>query len=369
MAAPMIESTFKSFMCPIKELRLDKTLACGQSFRWKENIPGTWVGVLAGRVWKLKQNENEIFYATHGNFMQQPSKIEKRPPTKKHRKLSKKGTTEKMTRTVEEKHIWCENLGNECDNELNILSDYLQLSVKLQDLYAQWSHKDPNFREKSENFQGVRMLRQHPVENLFSFICSSNNHISRISSMVEKLCENYGEKITEIDGQAYFAFPSISSLAGEGVEEKLRQLGFGYRAKYISSSAHYLSENGGEDFLFSLREKPYEEAKQQLMKLNGVGAKVADCVCLMSMDKAGAIPVDTHVWQIASRDYIPKLKQSKSLTDNLYKEIGDHFRSLWGPYAGWAHSVLFTADLKKFKRESPDTDSKIKEKAKKKKVK
>lgn len=50
--------------------------------------------------------------------------------------------------------------------------------------------------------------------------------------------------------------------------------------------------------------------------------KVADCVCLMSMDKAGAIPVDTHVWQIAARDYIPKLKQSKSLTDNLYKEIG-----------------------------------------------
>lgn len=184
------------------------------------------------------------------------------------------GTTEQMTRTIEEKHICCENIGIEGDNELNILSDYLQLSVKLQDLYSQWSLNDPNFRDKSENFQGVRMLRQHPVENLFSFICSSNNHISRISSMVEKLCEHYGEKIIELDGQAYFAFPSISSLAGEGVEEKLRQLGFGYRARYISSSARYLNENGGEDFLFSLREQPYEEAKQQLMKLNGVGAKV-----------------------------------------------------------------------------------------------
>ena len=48
-------------------------------------------------------------------------------------------------------------------------------------------------------------------------------------------------------------------------------------------------------------------------------------MCLMSMDKAGAIPVDTHVWQIAVRDYIPKLQQSKSLTENLYREIGSKY--------------------------------------------
>ena len=59
----------------------------------------------------------------------------------------------------------------------------------------------------------------------------------------------------------------------------------------------------------------------------------------MSLDKTGAIPVDTHVWQIATKYYMPKLKQAKSLTDSIYKQIGDHFRSLYGPYAGWAHSV------------------------------
>ena len=48
-------------------------------------------------------------------------------------------------------------------------------------------------------------------------------------------------------------------------------------------------------------------------------------MCLMSMDKAGAIPVDTHVWQIVVRDYIPKLKQSKSLTENIYREIGSYY--------------------------------------------
>ena len=51
--------------------------------------------------------------------------------------------------------------------------------------------------------------------------------------------------------------------------------------------------------------------------------QVADCVCLMSLDKAGAIPVDTHVWQFAARHYLPKLQAAKSVTDKLYKEIGE----------------------------------------------
>lgn len=67
--------------------------------------------------------------------------------------------------------------------------------------------------------------------------------------------------------------------------------------------------------------------------------QVADCVCLFSLDKPGAIPVDTHVWQIAGRDYMPELKARKSLTDKIYKEIGEYFRELFGEYAGWAHSV------------------------------
>ena len=61
-----------------------------------------------------------------------------------------------------------------------------------------------------------------------------------------------------------------------------------------------------------------------LCELPGVGHKVADCVCLMSLDKTDAIPVDTHVWQISCRDYnIPELKKSKSLTNKAYKAIGD----------------------------------------------
>ena len=67
--------------------------------------------------------------------------------------------------------------------------------------------------------------------------------------------------------------------------------------------------------------------------------QVADCVLLMSMDQASAVPVDTHMFQIAAKNYMPHLKKYKSVTDKVYLEIGDHFRNLYGPHAGWAHSV------------------------------
>lgn len=92
----------------------------------------------------------------------------------------------------------------------------------------------------------------------------------------------------------------------------------------------------------------YKEAHEQLLALKGVGPKVADCVCLMGLGWGESVPVDTHVWQIAQRDY--KFGKSKSKTFNkaMYDAVGDHFRTLWGIYAGWAHSVLFTADLREF---------------------
>lgn len=67
--------------------------------------------------------------------------------------------------------------------------------------------------------------------------------------------------------------------------------------------------------------------------------QVADCICLMSLGHLQAIPVDTHVYQIAKRFYLPKLANNKTVTEKIYNEIGDHFRELYGPLAGWAHTV------------------------------
>ena len=54
------------------------------------------------------------------------------------------------------------------------------------------------------------------------------------------------------------------------------------------------------------------------------------------------------VWQIAQRDYKFGKGKHSTLTKATYDAVGDKFRSLWGKEAGWAHSVLFTADLRAF---------------------
>lgn len=85
-----------------------------------------------------------------------------------------------------------------------------------------------------------------------------------------------------------------------------------------------------------------------LLNVCCVSLKVADCICLMALDKPQAVPVDVHVWQIAQRDYDwhPTSSQAKGLSLQSSKELGNYFRKLWGSYAGWAQAVLFSADLR-----------------------
>ncbi|KAL8892022.1 MAG: hypothetical protein Q9215_001024 [Flavoplaca cf. flavocitrina] len=163
--------------------------------------------------------------------------------------------------------------------------------------------------------------------------------------------------------------PSPMMLADPKVESQLRQLGFGYRAKYLHQTAVQICQKENEKWLDNLRnpESPvlgqkvgtagemqpggragYRAAHGELLALQGVGPKVADCVCLMGLGWGEAVPVDTHVWQIAQRDYKFGKGKHSSLTKATYDAVGDRFRSLWGKEAGWAHSVLFTADLRVF---------------------
>lgn len=146
---------------------------------------------------------------------------------------------------------------------------------------------------------GVRLLRQEPTECLFSFICTSNNHISRITGMVERLCQALGAPLDQLDRTTYYDFPSLSALAGKflfsrtpsefrlnprwtalpspadgGVETRLRDLGFGYRAQFLQQSAKKILDSYGTQWLEGLRNVPYLEAHDALRTLPGVGIKV-----------------------------------------------------------------------------------------------
>lgn len=132
---------------------------------------------------------------------------------------------------------------------------------------------------------------------------------------MEKLCTHYGPLIGHLDSKPYHDMPSPSALTDPGVEAHLRQLGFGYRAKYLHQTAITISQGHGTAWLDSLRnpERPvlgakishagemlvggregYRKAHEELLALKGVGPKVADCVCLMGLGWGEAVPVDTH---------------------------------------------------------------------------
>ncbi|EDO37002.1 predicted protein [Nematostella vectensis] len=321
----MSSVAWRRIPCKASQVRLDVVLSAGQSFRWHETSEREWRSVLRGKVWTLKQDAEFLYYTVHDPVPAVTSSI--KPCSSEQSSLQGERTSS------DDNQNW--------NDYEAILTDYFQLNIDLQDLYDKWSAADINFSKVSKSFTGIRTLRQEPVENLFSFICSSNNNISRITSMIEKMCSKYGEKVASVDGIDYFSFPTVSSLADPKVEQDLRSMGFGYRAKFINKSAQLIIEYGGQDWLLSLRKQSYQDAHSALCKLPGIGSKVADCVCLMSLDKHSAIPVDTHVWQITAKCYMPNLLKNKTLTDKLYLQIGDHYRCLFGEYAGWAHSVSF----------------------------
>jgi len=287
------------------ELRLGVTLNCGQCFRWKRLPDDSWSGVIGGNAFLVKETPEDILYY-HVN----PSK-------------------------------------NDSDESSRaILADYFQLSkYSLTNLFEHWSKQDSEFKNCAVRFRGLRLIRQDPLECIFSFICSQNNNISRITKMIDSLCSSHGTFLCENQGNKYYQFPKLDQLL-KIEEEELRDLGFGYRAKYIVKAAQQIEEKGSE-WLKSLRTSPKKEAHKQLLELMGIGRKVADCICLFSLDKLECIPVDTHVWQIAQR-YLPRLK-AKRLNDQIYEEIGEFFKTKFGNECGWAHTILFANELSFYK--------------------
>ncbi|KAH7340213.1 DNA glycosylase [Rhizoctonia solani] len=340
-------SVFKSIKLPVAQLNLKAVLKCGQSFRWtmvpldpiEQDLIETkpkheakphdmpteeWRLTLEDRVVCLRQTTTELFYRAHF-----PVESTLNTPS------------------------------DDQDSTLLWIREYFQLDIDLQALYADWSKRDPVFQKVAPRFVGIRILRQDPWENLVSFICSQNNHISRITSMVHSLCIHFSRTVcssSELPGSpldaSWHSFPPPEALANPNVEARLRELGFGYRAKYIQKTAAMLCEKHKDPIkaLLELRQLSTSEARVRLLEFHGVGPKVADCILLMSLNKTEVVPVDTHVQQIATKMYgfRSQGKQPKAMNPRLYSEIASKFTDTWGSYAGWAHSVLFTADLKSF---------------------
>ena len=147
---------------------------------------------------------------------------------------------------------------------------------------------------------GIRILRQDLWEMIVTFLISQQNNIKRIRKCIETICRKYGERKNSSAGVEYYAFPTVEALS-QATEEELRGCGLGYRAKYIAVTARTIAS--GQISLEKIYDMRYPQAKKELMKLCGVGEKVAECICLFALHHMDAFPIDTHIRQVMDVHY------------------------------------------------------------------
>lgn len=226
---------------------LRQTFLCGQCFRWKENDNGGFSGIAMGSRLTLSELNGEI-----------------------------------IIEGVQKEDIpkW---------------RGYFDLDTDYSEYIRRFS-ADKTLKAACEGSPGIRILRQEPFETLISFIISQNNNIPRISGIIGRLCESFGEDI----GGGDFAFPTAEKLRGIEPED-LAPLRAGFRAKYIVDAVNRV--NSGEINFDEINALPLEPARETLKRIVGVGDKVADCVLLFAFHKLDAFPKDVWVKRLMAEFY------------------------------------------------------------------
>ncbi|MDO5292078.1 MAG: DNA glycosylase [bacterium] len=177
---------------------------------------------------------------------------------------------------------------------------YFSLDEDYDEIVKQIDHNDQYMLTAMEYGSGIRILKQDLWEMIISFLISQQNNIQRIQKCIQTICEKYGEKKFNSYGEAYYAFPTPKALSLP-TEQALRDCNLGYRAKYIQRVSKAIAS--GEFSLETLPSLSYEEAKNELLKLYGIGIKVSECICLYGLHHLDAFPVDTHIKHVLDENY------------------------------------------------------------------
>ena len=267
----------------LRDYNLATTLTCGQAFRWQQQ-DRWWTGVIGTRWVRLRSESGSI-------------------------------TAEPAEPVAD----W------------DWLTHYLQLHVDLGEVLRAFPNDEP-MRAAVTACRGLRLLRQDPWECLASFILSSTKQIVQIRQIITLLCERYGEPLAVVPGGTRAsAFPAPARLA-RATEAELRACKMGFRAPYLRTTAGLIA--GGQCDLERLRDLPVEVARAELIKLPGVGRKIADCVLLFAYGYPSAFPVDVWVMKALRQLYFPRRRVS---LQRLHHFAATHF----GPSAGYAQQYLF----------------------------
>ena len=247
---------------------LEQTLDCGQCFRFDQNADGVWQGIAFGkRLSCYTSGEDTVLLCSKEDY-------------------------------------------------LSVWEDFFDLKRDYSDVVSSLSH-DAEVSAAAEIGRGIRILKQDKWETLISFIISQNNNIPRIKKIINSLCVSLGDPV---EGGGY-SFPSAERILEAG-EEGLAPIRAGFRVKYILDAAQRVAS--GNIDLEAISSLSYEEAEMELMRIKGVGKKVASCVLLFGYGFLSAFPIDVWV---------------KRVIEKYYDEDFDPL-SL-GEYAGIAQQYLF----------------------------
>ena len=252
----------------VRDLDLEQTLDCGQSFRWEKQNDGSFSGVAFGKYVNISLDGTDMI------------------------------------------------IKNAAPDDEKIWREYFDLELDYGKIRGDISKLHPVLEDAARYAPGIRILRQEPYEALCTFIISQNNNIKRIKGIVARLCESFGDEIDE----GVYTFPTAERLA-ELTPDDLAPLRAGFRNRYIIDSAKKVAL--GEVDLELCKTADYEAARAELMKITGVGVKVADCTLLFGMHRVEAFPVD--VWMKRAME---KLFPGMSAND-------------FGEYAGIAQQYIF----------------------------
>lgn len=260
---------------------------CGQCFRWNKEDDESYTGVIENNVINVKNIENKIIF---------------------------KGICNGNIQEIVTNYFDLNRDYTQIKNELSKIDDYMKNSIK----YG----------------EGIRILNQDLWETIISFIISANNNIPRIKGIIERLSKKYGKEIIW-NGKKYYTFPTPEELRNVSVEE-YRKLGLGFRDIRVYETTKMILNK--EVDLKKLFNEDTETVREELLKLSGVGPKVADCILLFStLKRFEVFPIDVWVRRVMNDLYI-KNEDEKKVSKKQILEIAD---KKYGNLAGIAQQYLF----------------------------
>lgn len=218
-----------------------------------------------------------------------------------------------------------------------------RLDDKYDEIIDEISRKDKVVENITKKYIGLRIMRQKPIQCIISFLCSSNNNIPRIRFILLNLSRKFGKKI-EWNNNTFYTFPTLKTLSTISQSELLH-CGFGYRAEYVRKTVQTIVDQKIDMQL--LKDSDYSKSKQEILKLSGVGEKIADCILLFSFDKVEAFPMDTWIIKLLQKKIghmivlDSELKINDKITPSQYRLVSKKIREHYGKYSGYAQQFLY----------------------------